>query len=335
MIDLPTIWFVLIGVLLVGYALLDGFDLGVGMLSPFVGRTAAERSALIQTIGPVWDGNEVWLLTMGGALFAAFPVVYATVFSGFYIALILLVLALIMRAVSIEFRHQHESARWLRAWDAAFWLGSFLPALLLGVAIGNIARGLELTDIGYTGGLIGLLNPFSLCVGLLSVAMFAMHGAAWLTMRTEGEIAVRARRAGRVAWVAFVLLWLVVTAFSVADAPELWSAYGQPIAWIAPILFIAAASVAGAAFWRPAERLPFVASAGAIAALIAILGQGLYPALVRDRSGTADLTVANASSSDLTLTVMLVIAAIGVPLVLVYTAFVYSRFTHKISAHGG
>ncbi len=332
MIDLPTIWFVLIGVLLVGYAVLDGFDLGVGMLAPFIARTPARRGLLMETIGPVWDGNEVWLLTMGGALFAAFPIVYATVFSGFYLAMMLLLFALILRAVAMEFRHHLEDARWLRMWDAFWWLASFLVALLLGVAIGNIARGLPLVDGNYTGGLIGLLNPFSLCVGLLAVAMFLVQGASWLVLRTDGELALTARRAGRLSWLAFVALWLIVTVFSVVDAPDLWANYANPLTWIAPLVFVVAMAVSGRALWRPRfDGLPIISSSVAVAALIAILGLGLYPNLVVDRSGSGSLSVSNAASSDLSLTVMLLIALIGVPIVLVYTGFVYSRFTHKVT----
>jgi len=332
MIDLPTIWFVLIGVLLVGYALLDGFDLGVGILSPFIARGAEQRGLLMETIGPVWDGNEVWLLTMGGALFAAFPIVYATVFSGFYLAMMLLLLALILRAVAMEFRHHIEAPRWLRAWDGVLWLASFLVALLLGVAIGNIARGLPLVAGNYADGLIGLLNPFSLCVGLLAVAMFVMQGAAWLVLRTEGDLAQRARRSGVLAWAAFIVMWLVVTAYSTVEATALWSNYGNPVAWLAPVLFVAAAVATGYALWKVrSDWLPIVSSSLSIAALIAILGVGLYPNLVVDRNGGAGLTVSNASSSDLTLTVMLIIVIIGVPLVLIYTGFVYYHFTHKVT----
>ena len=331
MIDLPTIWFVLIGVLLVGYAVLDGFDLGVGVLSPFIGRSQAERGLLMEAVGPVWDGNEVWLLTMGGALFAAFPLVYATVFSGFYLALMLLLLGLILRAVAMEFRHQISDPRWLRFWDAVFFFGSLLPALLLGVALGNVARGLPLVDGQYRDGLLGLLNPFSLGVGLTGLAMFLMQGSAWLVLRTEGEIQRRARLVGRGALLAFASLWLLVTLASIIDAPDLWNNYGQPLAWIAPIVFVAALALTGWSLWSQSERLPIVGSSLSIAALIAILGQALYPALVPDRIASAGLTVSNASSSELSLTAMLIIALIGVPIVLLYTAFVYRRFTGKVA----
>jgi cytochrome d ubiquinol oxidase subunit II len=338
-ITLGDVWYLIIGVLLVGYALLDGFDLGVGMLSPIVARTTAERSLLMQTIGPVWDGNEVWLITLGGSLFAAFPVVYATVFSGFYLALMLLLLGLIMRAVAMEFRHQVEAPRSLRAWDWVWWVGSLLPALLLGVALGNVARGLPLEGGQYAGGLLGLLNPFSLLVGCTGVAMFAMQGAAWLVLRTSGEVQARARRFGRYAWAVFGGLWVGLTLYSLADAPRLWSNYGQPVLWLVPAAFLAALGLTGWAFFRRgSDRQPIIGSSLTIIALIAILGQALYPALLPDRNGTAGLTVVNAASTDTSLMAMLIIALIGMPLVLAYTVFVYRRFTHKVegsdSAYG-
>lgn len=324
--DLPTIWFGLVGVLLVGYAILDGFDLGVGMLHLLIARTDRERSILMRAIGPVWDGNEVWLLTMGGALFAAFPVVYATVFSGFYLALLLLLVALILRAVALEFRHHLADAGWRRTWDLAFAVGSGLPALLLGVAVGNVARGLPLTDGQYTGGLLGLLNPFALLVGVTAVAMFALQGALWLTIRTDGDLRGRSWRIARVAWIAFVLLWGLVTLAARADAGHLWSNYGSILAWVVPALFVLAAAATGLAIRARRASLAFVASSASVASLVGILGVGLYPALVPDRSGGAGLTVANAASSELTLTVMLIIALIGMPLVLGYTAFIYRHF---------
>ena len=324
--DLPTIWFILIGVLLVGYAILDGFDLGVGMLHLFVGRTEAERGVLMRAIGPVWDGNEVWLLTMGGALFAAFPLVYATVFSGFYLALILLLVALILRAVALEFRHHLADAGWRRTWDVVFSVASALPALLLGVAIGNVARGLPLTDGAYTGGLLGLLNPFALLVGLTSVTMFVTHGALWLTVRTTGEIQARAWRLAGVAWAAFALLVILVTVVAWTGVPELHDNFGSPLPWLAPVALVGALAVNALAIVGHRAATAFVASSASIASLIAILGIGLYPNLVRDLNGGPGLTLANAASSNLSLTVMLVVALIGMPLVLAYTVFIYAHF---------
>jgi cytochrome bd ubiquinol oxidase subunit II len=331
---LGDIWFVLVGVLLLGYAILDGFDLGAGTLHLYVARTDEERRTVLRSIGPVWDGNEVWLLAAGGALFAAFPIVYATVFSGFYLALILLLAALIVRAVALEFRSQVESGRWRTAWDVAFSLASVLPALLLGVAVGNIVQGLPLDDTGaYTGGLIGLLAPFPLLVGLLVVAFVVTHGGAWLTLKTVGPVAERSRRASLVGWVALVVLWLAATATASIVAPERWSAFdANPLAWLAPIV-VAGSLIAFPLLVRARRELAaFGATALAVVGLIATMGIGLYPNLVpaTDRPDLS-LTVERAASSDLTLTVMLIIAVIGVPLVLAYTAFVYWHFRGKVS----
>lgn len=336
MLDLPTIWFVLIGVLFGGYAVLDGFDLGAGILHLWVARGDEERRTVIASIGPVWDGNEVWLLTAGGALFAAFPLVYATVFSGFYLALMLLLVALIVRAVAIEFRGQEASSRWRSAWDLAFAGGSTVAALLLGVALGNIIAGLPLDADGlYRGGLLGLLGIFPLSVGLLTVALFTWHGAGWLVLKTEGDLQGRARRARTVAAAASVLLWLVVTGLSVVVADARWEPFGQPLAWLAPLAFVGAV----AAWWwlasRGREAVAMVASGGAILALLAIVGIALFPDLVPSTGPGASITAARAASSDLTLSVMLVIALLGMPVVLVYTAYVYSRFAGRASLHGG
>jgi cytochrome bd ubiquinol oxidase subunit II len=326
-IDLQTAWFLLVGVLLAGYAILDGFDLGVGMLHLGLARTDRERRILLNAVGPVWDGNEVWLLTAGGALFAAFPNVYATVFSGFYLALVLLLAALIFRAISMEFRSKEPGARWRRAFDLAFALGSFLPALLLGVAIGNVVRGLPIgADGEFAGTFLGLLNPFALSVGLLSVAMFLMQGSAWLVLKTEGELRERARRAGAASWSAFLLLWAAVTLFSRIEAPHLWAAYRHPIAWAAPLLGLAAALSIPWARKRGRDGWAFAASSAAIALLIGVMGQGLYPRMVPAFDPSRSLTIYNSSSSDLTLTVMLVIVLGGMPVVVAYTVYVYSRF---------
>ncbi len=336
MIALQITWFLLVGVLLIGYAILDGFDLGVGTLHLVVARTEDERRTLMASIGPVWDGNEVWLLTAGGALFAAFPLVYATVFSGFYLALILVLLALIFRAVALEFRGQLGSTGWRRAWDVAFCLGSLLPALLLGVALGNVARGLPLDAAGaYTGGLIGLLDPFTLLVGLTGLAMFLTQGALWLVVKTEGEVEGRARRAAFVALAAFVVLWLATTVLSLSSAPHLWDAYGTGPAWIVPVVFVVAVLAVPVLLRLGRPGGAFIASSVSVGALLGILGVGLYPTIVPSTGAGAPLTITNASSSDLTLGVMLAIALIGMPLVLAYTAFVYHRFRGTVRLEAG
>ncbi len=334
--DLATIWFLLIGVLLVGYAILDGFDLGAGILHLFVARDDTERRTVLNAIAPVWDGNEVWLLTAGGALFAAFPPVYATVFSGFYLALMLLLVALILRAVSLEFRSKVEAPAWRATWDVIFAIGSFLPALLLGVAVGNVLRGVPLDAAGdYRDGLLGLLNPFALLVGLLAVAMFTLQGASWLVLKTEGAIAERSRTAARLGWPVFAVLWIAATLFSSQDAPGLWDNFANPLAWLVPIAFAVVAVAYPLALRTRRELLAFLLSSGSIAGLIGIMGVSLYPNLVPALGGASpSLTVGNASSSDLTLTVMLAVALIGMPIVIAYTAFIYSRFRGKVRAEG-
>lgn len=326
--DLQTTWFLLVGVLLVGYAVLDGFDLGVGTLHLWLARDDRERRVLLNAIGPVWDGNEVWLLTAGGALFAAFPQVYATVFSGLYLALMLLLAGLIFRAVSLEFRSKEDAPAWRRFWDRAFCVGSALPALLFGVAIGNVLRGLPLDAEGeFAGTFLGLLNPFALSVGLLSLTMFVLHGAAWLNLKTEGSLRERAQAAARGAWWAFVVLWGLVALASRSAAPHLWTAYAHPAAWLAPAIGVAALLAFPSALARARPARAFALSAVAIAALIGVMGQGLYPYLLPALGALPrGLTVYNAASSPLTLQTMLVIALLGMPLVLGYTIFIYRMF---------
>ena len=335
--DLGSIWFVLIGVLLLGYAVLDGFDLGVGIIQPYVARSDDERHVVHLSIGPVWDGNEVWLLTAGGALFAAFPLVYATVFSGFYLALVLLLGALIVRAVAIEFGEQLAAPGWRNAWSWAFVVGSLLPPILLGVAVGNVIRGLPLDADGlYRGGLIGLLTPFPLLVGLLVAAFAATHGALWLVVKTEGEVAARARRAATAGWLVEAGLWVVTTAAAPFLAPGHWAVIGQPIGWLGPI--VAAVGLAGVPLALRGGRslVALAASAVAMAGMIGTLGAGLYPNLVPALDEPArSLTIARAASSDLSLTVMLAIAVVAVPMVLAYTAFIYWRFRGKVQPDEG
>ncbi len=330
--DLNTVWFLLIGVLLVGYAVLDGFDLGVGVLHLFA-KSEHERRLHLNAIGPVWDGNEVWLLTAGGAMFAAFPVVYATVFSGFYLAFMLLLFALIFRAVSLEFRGQFEGPRWRSFWDWAFGLGSLLPAILYGVAIGNVMRGLPIAADGSLNiSLLAMLNPYSLLIGVLSLAMFVMHGAAFLAARTEGELRERMARITLGAWTAFVVLFLGATLATFFASPlPLESVAANPVLWL--LLLVLTAGVVYIPLASRAGKLvrAFLASAVAIASLVGLMGLSLYPRMVPSTIDPGhDLTIYNASSTPGTLTVMLIIALVGMPLVIGYTAFVYKVFMGKV-----
>jgi cytochrome d ubiquinol oxidase subunit II len=331
---LRVIWYILIGFLLTGYAILDGFDLGVGVLHRIIAKTDRERRILLNSIGPVWDGNEVWILTGGGALFAAFPQVYATVFSGFYLALMLLLYALIFRAVSFEFRSKVEDERWRNAWDWAFTGGSFLPALLYGVAIGNVARGVPIdADMEFAGNFFTLLNPYALLIGLLGLAVFVMHGALYLTLKTEGELAERAARWAQRFWLASVVLYGLTTIATVIDSPQKFDNFGQnPVAWLVVLLSWALILYVGNIALRKGQHeRAFLSSAGFIASLMIIFGISNFPYILPAINGPEyGLTIYNASSSDKTLQAMLVIALIGMPIVIAYTAYVYNVFKGKV-----
>jgi len=333
---LASIWFVLLFILLMGYAILDGFDLGVGILHPFA-RGERERRISLNSIGPVWDGNEVWLLTAGGALFAAFPAVYATVFSGFYIALMLLLSALITRAVAMEMRSKVTSPTWRSAWDVAFFLGSLLPALLLGVAFGNILRGLPINAAGeYTGSFLSLLNPYALLVGVLVAVAFSLHGAIYLAGKCDGEMRMRLETLVPRLWAAFALLYVAATIASVFVAPFLFHGIlASPLAWVLMIDTLLA-SIAIIAFARAGRyKLAFLASAVTIGSIIALCGVSLYPRLVPSTASLDySLSISNSASTPISLWAMLIITLIGVPIMLIYTAFVYRVFRGKVVLHG-
>lgn len=331
---LQNIWFLLIGVLLTGYAVLDGFDLGAGVLLPLVARSDRERRMVFHAIGPFWDGNEVWLLTGGGALFAAFPHVYATVFSGFYLALMLVLFALIFRAVSFEFRSRVESPRWRAFWDGALCAGSLVPALLLGVAVGNVMRGVPLTaSMEYAGSFLTLLNPFSLLVGVTGLAMFVTHGAIYLMNKANGAVAERARKWALRGWTALLVLTVLTGAAARWDAPARFQ--DKPaVIWALPILVLLL--LAGTRVFL-AQRRPgraFLTSSLTIGGLMALFGAACYPYLLPvrnavDIAGYQGLSIFNASASQLTLLTMLIIALIGVPIMLAYTAYIYHIFRGK------
>ncbi len=331
MIDLNTLWYILIGVLITGYAVLDGFDLGVGTLHLFA-RNDTERRLHMNAIGPIWDGNEVWLITAGGALFAAFPAVYATVFSGFYLALMLVLTALIFRAVSLEFRGKVDSPGWRRFWDWSFGLGSLLPSLLFGVAVGNLLRGVPVDGGGmYVGTFLGLLNPYSIVVGLLSLVMFVMHGALYMAIKTEGDLRDRMSRWASGSWVVSIVLYIVATAYTGLVSPHLFvDILGNPLFWIAFVFLLAAIVYLPVALKAGKYMRAFLSSSVMIAGMIALAGISMFPRLVPSLvNPDYSLTAYNASSTPRTLTTMLIIALVGMPIVIAYTVYVYRVFKGK------
>jgi cytochrome d ubiquinol oxidase subunit II len=324
--ELTTVWFILIAVLWVGYFVLEGFDFGVGILLPVLGRHDRERRVLINTIGPVWDGNEVWVIVAGGATFAAFPEWYATLFSGFYLPLLLILAALILRGVAFEFRGKRDDPDWRAWWDRAIFWGSFVPAVLWGVAFGNIVRGVPIdADHEFTGNLFDLLNPYAVLGGLTTLTLFVTHGAVFLALKTRGDIRDRANRlAGRVGVLAAVVAvgFLGWTLASYADGADV-------------VLLSAAAAVAlvsGLAANRfGREGWAFIGSALAIGLTVISLFAGLFPDVMRSSTDAAySLTVHNASSTPYTLEIMTWVAAFCTPIVLGYQAWSYWVFRRRI-----
>lgn len=361
---LRLIWWLLLGILLIGFAVMDGFDLGVGTLLPAVARTDAERRLVLNVVGPVWEGNQVWLILGGGAIFAAFPALYAVSFSGFYLAMFLILFALILRPVGFKFRSKVEDPRWRAVWDWALFVGGFVPALVFGVAMGNVLLGVpfhfdDTLRIHYSGGFFALLSPFAVLCGLVSVAMLVAHGASMLVLKTDGPVAVRARRLGSLAAVATAVLFVLAGVWvakgvdgyamvgaAVTDAAsnplfkQVTSARGgwmanyqaMPWTWLFPLLGVAG-SLAAAALLRAGRGMAaFLASALAIAGIILTEGLAVFPFLLPSSTHPASsLTLWDASSSHLTLFVMLVATVVFLPLVLLYTAWVYRVLRGKVS----
>ena len=330
--DLNTLWFILITVLYTGFFVLEGFDFGVGILLPFLSKKDTERRAMINTIGPHWDGNEVWLLTAGGATFAAFPQWYATMFSGFYLPLFLLLVGLILRGVAFEFRSKDDNPRWRSLWDWCIFAGSLIPALLLGVAFSNLARGVPIdASMEYTGGFFNLLNPYALIGGLAVIAVFALHGAIYLSMKTTDSLLEKAQKTARWLWVPAIVL---VLAFLVATvlATDLVSQKGIA-AGIVPV--IAAASIQAAGYFLSKKRYgwSFVMTCLTIAFSLITVFEVLYPRVMVSSTNPAwSLTIYNASSSDYTLRTMTIVALIFVPIVVAYQAWSYWIFRKRIQA---
>ncbi len=329
--SLATVWFLLVGCLLAGYAILDGFDLGTGVLHLIVARNDGERRQLLGAIGPVWDGNEVWLITAAGSLFAAFPLVYATIFSGFYLVMVLLLGALILRAVSIEFRGKETARLWRLGWDVGFSLGSTLAVILFGVALGNVLRGIALDPDGaYRGGVTGLLNPFALAVGLLSLALAVLQGSSWLVLKSEGPVQARARRAQVVAIVLVALASVGAAVLAWNDARRAFDNFGNPLAWGGPLLTAVALALMLMGARARQDGRSFLFSSLSIVGLAATAGTALYPNLLPAVDTGRSLTVDNAHSSDTALTLLLIVALIGMPIVVGYTSFIYWKFKGKV-----
>ncbi len=361
---LRLIWWLLLGVLLIGFAVMDGFDLGVAALLPAVARRDEERRVVLNVIGPVWEGNQVWLILGGGAIFAAFPALYAVSFSGFYMAMFLILFALILRPVGFKFRSKVPDPRWRAVWDWSLFVSGVVPALVFGVAMGNVLLGApfhfdeNLRPI-YTGGFFALLSPFAVLCGLVSVAMLVMHGAGMLAMKTDGDIALRARRYGAIAAVLtaalFVLagVWLAqaVDGYALLGtvdpagpsnplakqamvAPGAWMANYQSMPWsrIFPVLGVAGALLSAIFLRSNRAGLAFMASALSIVSIILTEGFATFPFLLPSSTVPgASLTIWDASSSHMTLFIMLLVTAFFLPIVLLYTAWVFRVLRGKVS----
>ena len=326
-----TIWFLLIAVLYIGFFFLEGFDFGVGMLLPFLGKNDTERRTIINTIGPHWDGNEVWLLTAGGATFAAFPHWYATMFSGFYAAFFLLLLALILRGVAFEFRSKDENPKWRSLWDWAIFFGSLLPSLLLGVAFANLVQGVPINaDMTYTGTFWTLLNPFGLLGGLLTIAAFILHGAVFLSLKTSGELTERARTTARKVWFQVVVLGFLVL-ISSNFTTNIQARLGVYKGLI-PIVAIVAILLAGFFIRRKMEGWAFAMTGLAITLTLVTEFMILFPrVMVSSLNPKWSLTIYNASSSPYTLKVMTIVGLIFIPIVLIYQGWSYWIFRKRIT----
>lgn len=331
-IDYPTLWFLVVGALFSGYAILDGFDLGAGAWHLFFRDDRSRRIAL-NAVGPVWDGNEVWLVIGGGALFAGFPEAYATLFSAMYIPFILFLGFLIFRAVSIEFRGKEPMKWWRNAWDASYSISSAMLAFLLGVVLGNVLIGITMDErFVFTGHWIEFLNPYAIAVGLTTLALFMVHGAIYLTMKTEGRLFEKVARLLRRAILFFVVTFLVVTLISVFYFQHLTDRFlSSPILFVVPVLaFLSIANVPRLASKGKYVR-SFVFSALSISFLLILVAIELYPVIILDRGDLqSSMTIYNAASSDRALGIMLTITAIGIPLVIAYTIFVYRTFWGKV-----
>jgi len=331
-LDYQTLWFLVVGGLFSGYAILDGFDLGAGAWHLFFRKEQSRRIAL-NAIGPVWDGNEVWLVIGGGALFAGFPVLYASLFSAMYIPFMLFLLFLIFRAISIEFRSKEPMKWWRQMWDITYTVSSTILAILLGVVLGNVLQGMPLNEqMEFSGYWVSFLNPYAIAVGITTLALFMMHGAIYLTMKTEGRLFAKVTILLRRAIIFFVVCFSVVTLYTLIYIPHLSDRFeGQPILFVVPLLaFLSIANIPRLAAKRK-YGLAFFYSSLTMSLLLILVAIELYPTLIRSTSDPANsIDIYNAAASEKSLGIMLTIAAIGGPLVATYTAFVFYTFRGKV-----
>jgi cytochrome d ubiquinol oxidase subunit II len=362
---LKVIWWVLIGVLLIGFALTDGFDMGTAILLPFIAKTDSERRIVINTVGATWEGNQVWFITAGGAMFAAWPLVYAASFSGFYFAMLLVLFSLFFRPVGFDYRSKREDPRWRTAWDWALFIGGFVPALVIGVAFGNLLQGVPFsfdTDlrVTYHGSFFALLNPFAVLCGLVSVSMLAAHGAAFVKMKTDGVIARRASIALRIASLVGVALFLIagvlvatmIGGYQIVDAapfdtvanPLLKSVIGAPGLWLtnystypwmvaAPVIGVVGGVLALVLASSRFEKSAFITTGLMIVGVILTAGFSMFPFIMPSSlDGRSSLTVWDSTSSRMTLQIMLIAVIIFLPIVLIYTSWVYRVMRGKVTA---
>jgi cytochrome d ubiquinol oxidase subunit II len=362
---LKVIWWVLIGVLLIGFAVTDGFDMGTAILLPFIAKTDAERRIVVNTVGATWEGNQVWFITAGGAMFAAWPLVYAASFSGFYFAMLLVLFSLFFRPVGFDYRSKREDPRWRSAWDWALFIGGFVPALVIGVAFGNLLQGVPFafdTDlrVTYHGSFFALLNPFAVLCGLVSVSMLAAHGAAFVKMKTDDVIARRASMALRIASLAAVALFLlagvlvatVIGGYQIVDAapfdtvanPLLKSVVGAPGLWLtnystypwmvaAPAIGVVGGVLALLLAKSRFEKSVFICTGLMIVGVILTAGFSMFPFIMPSSlDGRSSLTVWDSTSSQMTLQIMLIAVIIFLPIILIYTSWVYRVMRGKVTA---
>jgi cytochrome bd ubiquinol oxidase subunit II len=364
-VTLKIIWWCFVGALLLGFALTNGFDFGVGMWLPFLGKDDMERRVIINVIGPTWEGNQTWFIAAGGAMFAAWPLVYAAAFSGFYVALMLLLFALFFRPVGFDYRSKLADPRWRSAWDWGLFIGGFVPPLIFGIAFGNLLQGVPFRYDGtmrmeYTGSFIGLFNPFGLLAGVLGVAMLAMHGAAYLQHKTDGVIAARARKAvigaGALAFTAFALagIWVAagLDAYRIVSAPPLDSAfmptaktvaratgawmdnYGRwPATIVFPIMGLGGALVAIACSAARNSLAAFLATGTSVAGIVLTAGAAMFPFIMPSSlAPDSSLTAWDAVASHKSLAVMFWVIVVFLPLVVLYTSWVYGIMRGKVTA---